>query len=195
MSISKVSADWEGFCWLNEPQTHTIQAGSVSLRTDSRTDFWQRTHYGFRRDSGHGLLKPLSGDFTLQIRTTFEPNSQYDQCGLFARTDTDNWIKCSLEFETPHLSRLGSVVTSFGFSDWASQDIDSAPTSMWYRLSCRGQDFLLEASSDGKMWQQLRVAHRHAHQVTIDAGIYACSPVGPGFPCTFDNLHIGRSES
>ena len=194
MNSSNVATDWEGFCWRNAPPAHAIKAGGVSLLTGSKTDFWQRTHYGFQRDNGHCLLKRLSGDFTLQVRTAFEPNAQYDQCGLLARIDTDNWIKCSMEYETPHLSRLGSVVTNFGFSDWASQDIDSAPKSMWYRMSGTGQDFLLEASPDGNVWQQLRVTHMHSHKDTIDAGIYACSPVGHGFPCAFDNIRIGPSE-
>ena len=187
-------SDLEGFQWFNEPIEYSFVGGGLSMRTGRRTDFWQRTHYGFRKDDGHAFLKTISGDFSILTRALFKPEAQYDQCGLFARIDSDNWIKCSTEFENSHLSRLGSVVTNLGFSDWASQDINSPTTSMWYKLSRSGRDFLLEHSPDGKLWHQMRVAHLHRLEGTIDVGIYACSPVGDGFMCSFEFIEIGASK-
>ncbi len=177
------------FFWFNAPQDYFFDDG-LWLVTKSQTDFWQRTHYGFQRDDGHCLLTTLTGDFSIATRTYFDPVAQYDQCGLIARIDRDNWIKCSTEYEGPSLSRLGSVVTNRGFSDWATQDVTTAVRSVSYRLSKRGQDFLIEYALADQVWHQMRIAHLHQPITSIDVGIYACSPVGNHFRCRFDFIEI-----
>jgi regulation of enolase protein 1 (concanavalin A-like superfamily) len=172
------------FYWLNVPLSFDYQQG-LKLITKPHTDFWQGTHYGFRRDDGHCLLTELAGDFQVQTSVTFQPVSQYDQCGLIIRVDAKNWLKCSVEFENSSISRLGSVVTNLGFSDWATQTISSTIQRMDYRASRRGSDFLLEYSPDGSQWHQMRIAHLHHCPPTLQVGLYACSPVGERFECCF----------
>ena len=107
------------------------------------------------------------------------------------RVDAENWIKTSTEYENEELGRLGSVVTNLGYSDWATQDISSEHTAMWYRISRRGQDFKIEALFDGEVWKQLRIAHLHKASDTIAAGMYACSPIGSDFQCRFTRFTCG----
>jgi len=182
----------EQFVWLNEPKVSRFGAG-LEIVTDARTDFWQRTHYGFQRDDGHALLTRLRGDFALTTHVRYQPQTQYDQCGLMIRIDSNYWIKASTEFENEAHSRLGSVVTNRGYSDWATQDVLSSHTEMWYRISRRGPDYLIEASFDGARWLQLRIAHLHKQADTVLAGVYACSPIGGQFHCRFTELAIGES--
>jgi hypothetical protein len=183
----------DGFFWFNPPPELGFERGLV-VTTAARTDFWQRTHYGFRRDDGHCLLTRRAGDFALETRVEFEPRTRFDQGGLMVRFDGDSWIKSSVEYEDARLSRLGSVVTNLGYSDWATQDISSAVRSVGHRISRRGCDFMLEWSSDGEAWHQMRVAHLHAlaPDAEIDIGIYACSPLGDRFRCRFAYLDIGE---
>jgi uncharacterized protein len=180
----------KNFHWFNEPKEHSLVDNTLTIRTQEKTDFWQRTHYGFQRDNGHCFLKTTSGDFTLQTQTTFAPEAQYDQCGLFARIDSDNWIKCSVEFENPTLSRLGSVVTNLGNSDWASQDITTPITSICLKLTREGNDFIIEQSADGQSWEQMRITHLHKAENTLNIGLYACSPTGKGFTCSFTHTSL-----
>ena len=182
------------FHWFNEPGVFSLTESSLSMRTNGKTDFWQRTHYGFQRDDGHCLLKSVKGDFTIQVETQFKPEAQYDQCGLFVRIDQDNWIKCSTEFEDDQKSRLGSVVTNMGYSDWSSQDIHSKNSSMWYRLSRSGKDFYIENSFCGEYWYQMRMTHLHNAADEIEVGLYACSPIGEGFNCSFENLTLDENQ-
>ncbi len=178
-----------GFYWYNEPAQ--VQFGDgLTLATKANTDFWQRTHYGFRRDDGHCLLTKVAGDFAVITHVEFAPATQYDQGGLMIRADAQNWIKMSTEYETTQISRLGSVVTNLGYSDWATQDIPSTHRAMWYRISKRGQDFLLEHSFDGDVWHQLRMTHLHTSPEFLEVGVYACSPLGELFRCTFKTLQI-----
>ncbi len=181
------------FHWFNEPASTTFDENGLALRTKPETDFWQGTHYGFRRDDGHCLLTPVRGDFSLCTEVSFVPEAQYDQCGLFVRMDDQNWIKVSTEYENPEMSRLGSVVTNLGYSDWATQDVPASCLHIHYRIQRTGQDFFIEQSSDGKNWIQMRVTRLHEAPETLDIGIYACSPVGNGFTANFKSINIGDS--
>lgn len=183
----------DGFFWFNAPKRYFFDQG-LNLVTAAQTDFWQGTHYGFRRDDGHCLLTTVAGDFSLATEVEFTPQSQYDQCGLMVRVDSQNWIKCSVEYESPTLSRLGSVVTNLGFSDWATQDLTTSVTAMRYRLSRNGQDFQLEYALPGGAWQQMRITHLHAVGDALQIGIYACSPVGEDFHCWFHFIDIGENQ-
>lgn len=183
----------DNFFWFNEPEDFYFEDG-LNLITKPQTDFWQGTHYGFRRDNGHCLLTKMTGDFCIKTQVDFSPTGQYDQCGLFARLNRNNWIKCSLELENKKISKLGSVVTNLGFSDWATQDVSSDINSIHYRMSKETEDFLIEYSMDGIKWNQMRVAHLHEYRESVDMGIYACSPVGEGFRCNFRYLDFGDNK-
>ena len=176
-----------GFHWHCEPSSWQCGSG-LQLVTDRETDFWQRTHYGFRRDNGHCLFMEFEGDFCVSTHVRFTPQTQYDQCGLMVRANAEQWIKLSTEYEDAQLSRLGSVVTNFGYSDWATQDVSSEERERWYRVTRKGNDFFLESADDGKDWRQLRVAHLHNAPQTLEVGPYACSPIGEAFTCCFTFL-------
>ena len=181
------------FHWFNEPAKYNLGAG-LEIVTNEKTDFWQNTYYGFQRDDGHCLLTEQSGDFVLMTKVEFRPQEKYDQCGLMVRGDGGNWIKVSTEYEGRERSRLGSVVTNLGYSDWATQDIPSSHTQMWYRVSKNGSDFLLESSYNGQDWAQLLIAHLHRPFEQLEVGMYACSPIGKDFWCRFNVLAISKNE-
>jgi uncharacterized protein len=183
----------EGFYWFNEPARFQLGAG-LEIFTDAKTDFWQKTHYGFERDDGHCLLTSQAGDFCLATQVEFRPQERYDQCGLMVRIDGENWIKVSTEYESETCSRLGSVVTNLGYSDWATQDIASGHLEMSYRISKNGGDFLLEQAYDGQTWHQLRITHLHRAVDRCEVGVYACSPIGKDFWCRFKVLEITENE-
>jgi len=183
----------ENYFWFNKPQFE-IKNEKLVIKTSPDTDFWQNTHYNFQRDNGHCLLTTVDKDFSITVRTEFSPEKQYDQCGLMIRIDAQNWIKASVEFETKTHSRLGSVVTNLGFSDWATIDINSEINSMWYRIQSKQKDILIEYSTDGMDWKQLRIAHLHSDYKAIHVGIYACSPMNSSFEAKFDHFCLEESR-
>jgi regulation of enolase protein 1 (concanavalin A-like superfamily) len=191
--------------WLNSPKRFDITPKAVTLTTDPGSDFWQRSYYGFRNDNAHALLLDHPDNFTFTVQVSFQYQGKYDQCGLVIYIDSDNWFKASAEYETPELSRLGSVVTNLGYSDWATTDIPT-PTTMWYRLSRRGPDFLIEASPDGDDFRQMRIFHLHCLGETtaemgkldppqpprqpVPFGLYACSPTQASFTARFEHWKL-----
>ncbi len=185
--------DFSKFFWLNKPTRVEISDRSVILTTDPKTDFWQRTYYGFRNDNAHAFLLPVAETmFTFTVRVEWKPEKVYDQCGVVIYHDTDNWFKASVELENDKIGRLGSVVTNLGYSDWATTDIDSAIRVMFYRLSRRGPDFLIENSEDGNDYKQMRIFHLHEPRETVNLGVYACSPLESSFRAEFSGFSLGE---
>lgn len=180
------------FFWINPPGTFYVENDRLTIITDPNTDYWQRTYYGFQNDNGHTFIKRIEGDFTFVVKTDFKAVNQYDQCGIILYQDSENWVKASVEYENSEFARLGSVVTNLGFSDWASTDISSSVTAMWYRLSRRREDFCIEISLDGETFQQMRIFHLHNPIDVARVGVYACSPLNSSFRAVFSKIETGK---
>ena len=93
--------------------------------------------------------KLVKNIFLLQLKLNIRPKKRFDQAGVILYLDSQNWLKASVEYENEDISRLGSVVTNNGFSDWATVDIPSDIKEMHYRLNRRENDFCIENSLDG----------------------------------------------
>lgn len=191
--------------WINKPAQYSITQDCVEIITEPNTDFWQRSYYGFRNENAPAFLFTAHDNFTFTAKVEFEYKKQFDQCGFMVYVDNDNWFKSSIEFENTQFSRLGSVVTNAGYSDWATSDI-ILPSEIWYRLNRRGPDFLIEHSSDGKNYKQMRIFHLNALGETTEAmgkanppmpaknavqfGLYACSPCDSTFAARFTEISL-----
>lgn len=182
----------DSMVWLSPPPVWSVEAGGAKLRlqTAAQTDFWQRTHYGFRADNGHFLHCPVEGGFALTARVSYQPLHQYDQAGLMVRFSEDCWLKTSVECEPEGEARLGAVVTNHGYSDWSTQPFAAGPASLWLRIEREGGDFRVDWSRDGESWTQLRLAHLHGASPVALAGVYACSPKAAGFSAVFDAVTL-----
>lgn len=191
--------------WVNKPRQYEVVNQALKITTEPDTDLWQRSFYGFRHDNAPLLLIESNENFTFTARTSFTYQTLYDQCGLVIYLNYENWFKASVEYENKEISRLGSVVTNHSYSDWATTDI-ATPIEMWYRLSRRGPDFLIESSTDREHFKQMRIFHMHNLGSTsqemgktdppmppkqpIRFGLYACSPLDSSFTATFDQFRL-----
>ena len=187
--------DFSQWTWRNQPQHFDLSDDHLVIYTDPETDFWQRTYYGFRHDNAHAFLMTISDpSFSFSVKTEWQPQKLFDQCGIILYQDADNWFKASIEYENEQFSRLGSVVTNLGFSDWATTDIPSSSAVRYYRLSRRGQDFCIEQSVDGKDYKQMRIFHIHLPLNTVNIGVYACSPLKSSMPASFTAFDLGACQ-
>ena len=110
--------------WIYEPKEYSLSDEKLIIKTEPKTDFWQRTYYGFQNDNAPALLIPTSEKyFSFNVKTQFNSQQRFDQCGVIIYQDSDNWFKASIEYENENYQRLGSVVTNHGYSDWATTDI------------------------------------------------------------------------
>ncbi len=177
--------------WTRAPQSCTLSADRIEIVTKPHTDLWQRTYYHFRNDNAPVLqMKTLERYFSFVVRTEFESEHRFDQCGVVLYLDSENWLKGSIEYENETYQHLGSVVTNHGFSDWATTEIPASVRHMWYRLSRREDDFCIECSEDGVRFSQMRVCHMWDAVGEISFGVYACSPEDSSFRAVFTGMDV-----
>ncbi|OJG10379.1 hypothetical protein RU93_GL002158 [Enterococcus aquimarinus] len=135
--------------WLREPKNYIITENKIEMMTEPHTDLWQRTYYNFQNDNAPVLqMNTEEKYFSFIVKTEFESNHRFDQCGVVMYLDSENWFKGSVEYENEDFQHLGSVVTNNGYSDWATTVIDASINSMWYRFSRRADDYCIESSID-----------------------------------------------
>ena len=177
--------------WTREPADYTITNEKIEIVTKPHTDLWQRTYYHFRNDNAPVLqINTDEKYFSFILKTEFESNHRFDQCGVVMYLDSENWFKCSIEYENEDFQHLGSVVTNNGYSDWATTAIDASIKSMWYRFSRRQDDYCIESSIDGINYSQMRIFHMWKGNSAIQFGIYACSPENSSFKAIFTNMEM-----
>ena len=193
MGAKVVKIDAGRWTWTRAPKACEIGEDEIVVVTAPNTDLWQRTYYGFQNDNAPVLQ--MSTDekrFSFTVRTAFDTKRRFDQCGVVLYLDSENWLKASIEYENERYQRLGSVVTNLGYSDWATTDIDASVKSMWYRLSRRESDYLIECSQDGEHFRQMRICHMWKGGGEIRFGVYACSPENSSFTARFTHMEFGE---
>ena len=106
------------------------------------------------------------------------------------------WLKTSVEHEPARAGRLGAVVTNAGYSDWSTQPFAAGAAEVWLRIRREGQDYVVDASLDGREWEQIRMARLHEDRagLAVDCGLYACSPKDAGFVADFRYLEVARGR-
>ncbi len=188
--------------WMNAPSVWRVEPNRLRLliEPDALTDFWQKTHYGFRVDNGHVLYAEISGDIVVTTGIHCQLAHQYDQAGLMARFSADCWLKASTEFLSDGPSQLGTVVTNNGYSDWSMQSFPypslKADAGLYYclRLRREGPDFIVEhAPSASGPWTMMRIAHlASSPDQPCQIGLYTCSPKEAGCRVWVEFLRMER---
>lgn len=184
--------DLKQFQWEREPAAWKQEQDALLITTKPHTDLWQRTYYHFRNDNAP-VFQMESADpyfsFTVHVDLT-GANHRFDQGGIVMYLDSENWLKASVEYEDGIRAHLGSVVTSGGYSDWATTEISADITEMWYRLSRREDDFRIENSLDGQQFSQMRICHLEKAKGPVRFGVYACSPEDSPFTARFTDFTL-----
>ena len=184
--------DMTKFKWTREPAQYYIDSTKVEIVTAPRTDLWQRTYYHFQNDNAPAFqMETDEKYFSFVVKTDFSKSRRrFDQCGIVMYLDSENWLKCSIEYENKDFQHLGSVVTNGGYSDWATTGISAGIKAMWYRFSRREDDYCMECSEDGVHFSQMRICHMERGGGKIKFGIYACSPEDSSFKAVFTNMEL-----
>ncbi|ESX10287.1 DUF1349 domain-containing protein [Mesorhizobium sp. M0179] len=184
-----MTAAKEELTWLNPPPHHAFGNGIVHVRTGGETDFWRETFYGFWRDNGHFLYRPVEGDFSAEVTVKGDYKVLYDQAGLMLRLSETHWIKAGIEY-TDGLAYFSVVVTN-DTSDWSLLSIPTGPDGVRIRLTRHAEAIRVQYldTTDGK-WKPVRLAYFPISK-SVDVGMMCCSPQREGFEVTFSGFTVG----
>ena len=173
--------------WYNEPPAWSAQGNAVTLSVAPKTDFWRKTHDGGVRDNGHFYYRPVSGDFSAQVKFSGKYTALYDQAGLMVRLDAETWLKCGVEYVGG--VQYASAVVTRDYSDWSVLPLDGAPETVWVRVTRRGVTLEVHVSLDGERFTLLRQAYL-TDAVQVQVGLMACAPTGEGFAAVFEGFEV-----
>ncbi|MER8428869.1 DUF1349 domain-containing protein [Mesorhizobium caraganae] len=179
----------EGMAWLNPPPHHVVGDNTVHVRTGKETDFWRETFYGFWRDNGHFLYRPVEGDFSAEVTVKGDYKVLYDQAGLMLRLSETHWVKAGIEY-TDGLAYFSVVVTN-DTSDWSLLRIPNDSDGVRIRLTRHAEAIRIQYldATDGH-WKPARLAYFPISR-SVDVGMMCCSPQREGFEVTFSGFTVG----
>lgn len=177
--------------WFNVTEYLVLDEDDIILYTSPDTDFWRGTYYGLEYDNAPAAVISREERFwTLKARASFNSAIYFDQCGLFIYQDEDHWMKSGIEYQNNGYQQLFSVVTNQGFSDWSMSNFDRYRQTMYYRLSRRESDFLLENSLDGRDFHMMRMFHLSHAEARVQFGFFASSPGDSSFAAHFSEIEL-----
>jgi uncharacterized protein len=173
--------------WFNEPKVWSNEGNRISFTVESNTDFWQVTHYGFKRDNGPFYFAEQEGDFKASVKVSGAYTELFHQAGLMIRTDEKNWIKTGIEY-VDGVQNVSAVVTR-DVSDWSVVPRHDSPKSIWITLLRKGDYVQIEYSFDNKNFKMLRLAYFKPGG-KVQVGPVAAAPGKKSFNVIFEDFKI-----
>ena len=169
--------------WLNPPPERRRGPDGLRFVTGARTDFWQSTFYGFRRDDGHALLAPAPGEVEATVAVEAAYRHLYDQAGIMLRRDARNWIKAGIEW-SDGVANLSVVVTRDGHSDWSVRPSPRLAGPQTVRMVVARDAVLVRHRQRGAGWTLLRLCPLPGGRGPVRIGPTACTPERAGLTVT-----------
>ena len=178
--------------WHSKPNEINWADDALTFITGNKTDFWQSTWYGFKRDDGHFLGVPNQEDFSATVSFSADYDHQYDQAGIMVRQDAHNWIKAGVEFSDGVIN-FSTVVTRGGLSDWSVVAAPDAKGLQTVRLTRQGDSVLTHVLTTDGNWQLLRLAAYPPGSSSV--GPMACTPERAGLAVRIEEFALGPPVS
>lgn len=175
--------------WLNEPAVWQADDGQITLTTEGKTDYWQKTFYGFEHDNGHFYYQTVAGDFTAEVEARAGYRSLYDQAGMMIRFSTDTWLKVGVEFVHGRCM-LGCVLTR-GTSDWAIGPRIEPTQPVRIRLHRKADAVCVQWAPEDRAvpFETLRLGSLGETGEAM-VGPMACSPTEGGLEVAFTGFRV-----
>jgi regulation of enolase protein 1 (concanavalin A-like superfamily) len=183
---------WRQGWWLNRPPNVGIAQGRLVMRAAHGSDAWRTTSYGFVRDNAHALLSDLPDGWAVEVAFLADFDQQFDQAGIFVRTDETRWTKAGVEFSDGELQ--ASAVVTNGMSDWSVAPVpDWSRSEVTVRVSRSGTALTMRIRRGDDPWRLLRVAPIEPAAVAY-AGPFCCAPERDGLTVTFTRWAAGPAD-
>jgi regulation of enolase protein 1 (concanavalin A-like superfamily) len=173
--------------WFNHPLNWKEDGNSLSVTVQPDTDYWQITHYGFKRDNGPFYFLETAGNFEASVKITGNYQELYHQAGLMIRVDESNWIKTGIEFVNG-FQNVSAVVTRF-FSDWSVVANNENPASVWLKLLRKDDYVEISYSFNNQYFQMLRLAY-FPPTIKVQIGMFAAAPGKKNFAVIFEDFKV-----
>lgn len=185
--MTGLTQDLDGATWHCAPPDWDLSDAALTLTTGNKTDFWQDTFYGFRRDDGHFFGRPAPAEFSAVVRFDAAYEVLYDQAGLMLRADANTWVKAGIEY-SDDVTNFSAVVTRGGRSDWSVIGVPKISGPQQVRLTRLGGAVIVHFLAANGRWHLMRLADFPEGPARL--GPMACSPERAGLRVRFEGFDI-----
>ncbi len=176
--------------WMNDPERFIVNENEIIIETSPYTQLWSRTYFKCVCANAPMLILPVEENFTFSAKVNYVFNEVNDQAGIIIYANSDNYLKACVQCLDSSTNLLSTTLTHHGYSDIASREIGSGVAYMYFRLSHRDGDFLIENSFDGVHYKHMRMFHLKMREGYFNVGVFACSPYNSSFDAKFSKLSI-----
>lgn len=173
--------------WFNEPESYTINGGTLEMMVPAQTDYWRIAHYGFTVDDGPFLYGTYGGEFEAKIKVSGDYKTRFDQAGLMIRLDHENYVKCGIEYVDGKFN-VSAVVTHHT-SDWSVIKLDKPIPYLWLKAVRRLDAIEIFYSFDDKEYTMMRTLWMQDN-CPLQVGPVAACPDGSGFKARFSDFKV-----
>lgn len=187
MSMPALAQNKTAMKWFNQPREWLHKEDTITFKVEPDTDYWQVTHYGFKRDNGPFYFTEMAGDFEATVKVSGAYVELFHQAGLMIRTDAQHWIKTGIEY-VDGVQNVSAVVTH-KTSDWSVVPRTDNPAAIWLKLLRKGDYVQVEYSFDGAKYQMLRLAYFEP-KVKVQIGVVAAAPGKLPFQAKFVDFRV-----
>lgn len=177
----------DGFTWLHEPDSWSVQDGCLSMTPAEKTDFFRSPDGKTVKDNGCLLSTQVRGDFTAVAHIKADLKGFADAGAIMVRRSADKWAKLCLERSPLGDVGVVSVITD-GYSDDSNGELLEIP-DCYLRITRKGRVFGMHHSLDGIIWRFARTFTRNFGD-ELAIGILAQAPFVSGCSVTFDLFQI-----
>ena len=185
--LSTQAQTLEKMQWFNEPESYTIQKGTLEMDVPAQTDFWRIAHYGFTVDDGPFLYATYGGEFEAKIKVSGEYKTRFDQAGMMIRKDHEHYVKFGIEFVDGKYN-ISTVVTHHT-SDWSVIQLDKPVPYLWLKAVRRLDAIEIFYSFDDKEYTMMRTLWMQDN-CPLQVGPVAACPDGQGFKARFSDFKV-----
>ena len=182
---------YDALKWHSQPPEWNVDGNRLYVITGEKTDFWNRTFYGFSRKDGHLFCQDVEGDFSAEVTLHASFDTLYDQLGLMVRVNDDTWLKTGLEY-SDNRAQVSAVLTRGGWSDWSTSAAsdDDVKNGIRIRLTRHDDTLRVQRQDHGGQWQLIRLGYLNLPSV-VQVGLMCCSPERAGFKAEFSDFKLG----
>jgi uncharacterized protein len=179
---------WSEGSWTREPVSLREEGGALIVEAAEGSDWWRNTSYGFIHDDGHALVRDFPNESAIEVTFNLNFTEQFDQCGIYLTSDSQNWVKAGVEF-CDGSPQVGAVVT-INNSDWSTAPVpDWMGKEITVRAS-RSKDALTVRAGIAGNLHLVRVAPLDPSR-SWKAGPFLCAPSRAGLVTTITSWSEG----
>lgn len=174
--------------WFRKPELYILEDDRLVLETQPYTSFHS---HSYDSTDACGMILPQMECFSFSTKIDYQFTHLDEECGLFLKRNNTHWAKAGVECRKEFLD-LSCTVYEDGYGDRSCRQLGAGIRWLYLRILYWNGNVRFQYSFHGEVYSDMRWLHFADSSVSVQAGIYACSPGDSSFDCTFSKMKLQK---